>query len=89
MEKNRNNGELVKKIDEVRGIYKEGDQYFLRKYDRKVTWWNVETWEQWEVQYFPTIEVAEKFVKSYKEIDEQNNREVEEHAREQDELRNI
>lgn len=89
MEKNRNNGELVKKIDEVRGIYKEWDQYFLRKYDRKVTWWNVETWEQWEVQYFPTIEVAEKFVKSYKEIDEQNNREVEEHAREQDELRNI
>jgi len=87
MEKNRNNGELVKKIDEVRGIYKEKDKYFLRKYDRKVTWWNVETWEQWEVQYFPTIEVAEKFVKSYKEIDEQNNKEVEEHAREQDELR--
>ena len=87
MEKNRNNGELVKKIDEVRGIYKEGNKYFLRKYDRKVTWRNVETWEQWEVQYFPTIEVAEKFVKSYKEIDEQNNREVEEHAKEQDELR--
>ena len=87
MDKIWNNWELIKQIDEIWGIYKEWDKYFIRKYDWKVTWWNVETWEQWDVQYFPDENTAEKFVNSYKEIDEKNRKEVEEFEKEQEKMR--